>query len=203
MADGTLAKLKELGALKDQGILTEIEFAAQKATLLSVGAVPQGQLVPPSAPPLVTLADPAEQRRREQEHELKLEKMKLEAKQEENRRQEQLAAERMSNQLMLAQTAQTAAAQASAAPVVVNNNNNNNMQMTSQIAPVQAAPVVVQVQGAQFYADPGCCMKCCCPVCAVCTTYGTCCKCPQMLLALLLCCSYTLCCWSPSTEQRS
>jgi hypothetical protein len=33
--DPTIAKLKELGSLRDQGILTEEEFAGQKAKLLS------------------------------------------------------------------------------------------------------------------------------------------------------------------------
>jgi len=198
MDNATLQKLKELGSLKDQGILSEEEFAAQKSALLSSGGVPQGQpMAAYATPPLVALADPAEQLRIKQEHELKLEQMKLEAKQEDNRRQEQLAAERMNNQLMLAQTAQTAASKASAAPVMINNN------VSNVVAPVQAtAPVVVQVQGSQFYADPGCCMKCCCPVCAVCTTYGTCCKCPHMLLACVFGCAYTMCCWSPSTERR-
>jgi hypothetical protein len=34
-AEDPIAKLKELAALKDQGILTEEEFAAQKAKILS------------------------------------------------------------------------------------------------------------------------------------------------------------------------
>jgi Short C-terminal domain len=34
-AEDPIAKLKELAALKDQGILTEEEFAAQKAKLLA------------------------------------------------------------------------------------------------------------------------------------------------------------------------
>ena len=135
--------------LKEQGILSESEFAEQKALILSSTLV-QGQPVSPPAvhtqPPLVTLADPAEQLRLKQEHELKLEKMKLEAKQEETRRQEQLAAERMNNQLMLAQTAQTAnaARQAPAAPIIVNNNNNNNSAPVQQVMVVkhEAAPKV-------------------------------------------------------------
>ena len=32
--DGKIARLKELGALRDQGVLTEAEFAAQKARVL-------------------------------------------------------------------------------------------------------------------------------------------------------------------------
>jgi hypothetical protein len=32
--DGKIARLKELGALRDQGVLTEAEFAAQKASVL-------------------------------------------------------------------------------------------------------------------------------------------------------------------------
>jgi putative oligomerization/nucleic acid binding protein len=37
-APSMIDQLKELGALKDQGILTEEEFAAQKAKLLAAGA---------------------------------------------------------------------------------------------------------------------------------------------------------------------
>ena len=32
--DGKIARLKELGALRDQGVLTDAEFAAQKARVL-------------------------------------------------------------------------------------------------------------------------------------------------------------------------
>ena len=32
--DDKIARLKELGALRDQGVLTEAEFAAQKARVL-------------------------------------------------------------------------------------------------------------------------------------------------------------------------
>ena len=75
----------------------------------------------------------------------------------------------------------------------------------SKQAPVAAAPAVVvnvsNVNDTDFYTDPGCCMKCCCPVCSVCATYGDC-RCPQVLLALIFGCSYTMCCWFPASEKR-
>ena len=45
------------------------------------------------------------------------------------------------------------------------------------------------------YEDPGCCCKCFCPCCAVYQAQG--CKCPEMLLALLFECLYTMTCWDP------
>lgn len=37
VSDDMIEKLKQLGALKDQGILTEDEFAAEKAKILAAG----------------------------------------------------------------------------------------------------------------------------------------------------------------------
>jgi len=100
-------------------------------------------------------------------------------------------------QAQLQMQGQMMAMQNNAGPTVINNNNNNNNNTAG------AAPVIIQMQQQTlFYQDPGCCMKFCCPPCAVFSTYGYC-KCPEVLLATALGCFFTVFCWAPSTERRA
>jgi len=159
------------------------------------------------------------------DHELKMAQMKLEADKTDQRHDDKLQAERLNNQTMLAQTAQTAASKQ--APII-----NNASQQGGTVGGavggvggassaasgggggdggggggnVPVAPqVVVNIQQDSYHQDPGCCMKCCCPPCAVVTTYGL----PDALctlhlwLSCSLCCLYTVTVWAPSTEKRT
>ena len=71
--------------------------------------------------------------------------------------------------------------------------------------PHNIAPTILRVAGKRCpmpdYKDPGVFCKCCCPACAVYQAQG--CKCPEMLLALVLESCYTMLCWDPTTGIKN
>ena len=124
-----IARLKELSALKADGVLTDAEFAEQKAAIIAsktataaknVAEGVQVEAVHVTQPPLVALADPREQERRDkQEREEKLERQERQERQDRQERQER--EDRRDS--MERQKMNTPIAPVAAAPTIINNNN--------------------------------------------------------------------------------